>query len=318
MKIFKLNSVSNVYISFYSVADLVSDILLFKQYLDQQNNIFAALTLTFVYLPSLTVICALFGPKRAANFAVIGGITIAIPTLFLQYFTFIDFIGDFGRSDFPIPLIILISLFLIACNWFVLGLVLSVSIRGNKCSCSEFIRVILVSIISILLLPILPIIFLQIKLLAVFKPNDKFIQAQARLGSRGEALFEATPQFILLLYNVLTSLQPTPVQIFSMVTSSLTLSLPNLELYLTSRSKEFGFKNILKNFSVFFSFSLFKALSVSLIFLHFKFYSFSIILPEIVSVIIWLLILKCCFNIILEGVRGCECNCCEGGCSFLF
>ena len=154
---------------------------------------------------------------------------------------------------------------------------------------------------------------------------------------------------------------------------------------------------------------------MSLIFLHFKYYTFAIIVPEIVSVIIWLLILKCCFNIenkwyenalesifigwltmtnleniksasfarlvssmvtltvktlclefsvlndekviwcstlqiilhatvaigwfslvldiltglckkekfldgciILEGVKGCECNCCEGGCSFLF
>ena len=124
-----------------------------------------------------------------------------------------------------------------------------------------------------LLLPSVPIIFLVTKLLSVFKPKNKFIQSQATIGSRGEAILEASPQFVLQCYVVFITLTPTWVQLLSIATSALTLSLPNIEHHVTARSEEFCPKSILKNIAVFLPASLFKILSVSIlcVFLNYLF-----------------------------------------------
>ena len=47
------------------------------------------------------------------------------------------------------------------------------------------------------LLPFVPLIFVVTKLLSVLKPKNKFLRSQATIGSRGEAILEAAPQFVL-------------------------------------------------------------------------------------------------------------------------
>merc|ERR1711860_213777 len=110
------------------------------------------------------------------------------------------------------------------------------------------------------LLPFVPLIFIVTKLLSVLKPKNNFLRSQATIGSRGEAILEAAPQFVLQCQVVFLSLSPTWLQLISITTSAITLSLPNIEQYVTTRSEEFGPKSILKNIAVFLPASMFKTM----------------------------------------------------------
>ena len=85
------------------------------------------------------------------------------------------------------------------------------------------------------------------------------------MGSRGEAILEAAPQFALQCYIALNTLDPDWTHYFSIITSALTLSIPNIEQYVTARSEEFGPKSILKNIAVFCPGSLFRILTLSIL-----------------------------------------------------
>ena len=90
-----------------------------------------------------------------------------------------------------------------------------------------------------MLLPISPAIFLVLKGLTVFKPKCELLKIQSTMGSRGEAILEAAPQLALQCYIALNTLDPDWTHYFSIITSALTLSIPNIELYVTARSEEF-------------------------------------------------------------------------------
>ena len=75
--------------------------------------------------------------------------------------------------------------------------------------------------------------------MGVVKPKNQFLKAQSTLGSRGESMFEAAPQFCLQCYIVLLNWKPLGWKKWaSLVTSALTLSLTNIEHYVTSRLEE--------------------------------------------------------------------------------
>ena len=78
-------------------------------------------------------------------------------------------------------------------------------------------------------------------------------------------MFEATPQLCLQFSAAMITLNPTLQQMFSIITSVATLSLPHIESYVTARGGEFGFDSIMKNIAVFLLASMFKGLSVSII-----------------------------------------------------
>ena len=273
----------------------------------EHDFIFSALTLTFIYLPSLNTIAALIGPRRTAFLSIVGGFVTGIlgSTFGFVYAWYFDLdTHNVYNNDNPEVILFLVSLFLLGLGYFFYGWVLWASSKRRIFSYSRdncFSERFLTTLFFVFLVPISPLIYIIIKLVAVFKSQNKFIQAQARMTSQAEAELEATPQFVLLLYVVMTTMSPTNTQIFSLVTSTLCLSLPNIERYVIARCEEYGFSSILKNISVFFTFSLFKVLSLAIMFRFFQVISFGLIFIEIVCVAVTMGILNCCFNLESKG-----------------
>ena len=286
----------------------MTDFLLLHEYLwsKEQDFIFSALTLTFIYLPSINTIAALVGPRRAAFLSIVGGFVTGIlgSTFGFVYVWYFDLDTHNVYDKNPEVILFLVSLFLLGLAYFFYGWVLWASSKRRIFSYSRdncFTERFLTTLFLVFLLPISPLVYIIIKLVAVFKSQNKFIQAQSRLTSQAEAVLEATPQFVLLLYVVMTTMSPTNTQIFSLVTSTLTLSLPNIERYIIARGEEYGFHSILKNIPVFLTFSLFKVVSLAIIFRFFQMISFGLIFIEIVCVATTMGIMNCCFNLESKG-----------------
>ena len=100
-----------------------------------------------------------------------------------------------------------------------------------------------------LLLPFAPSIFICIKGIAVVKPTNQLLKAQSTLGGRGESILEAAPQFSLQCYIILLTLTPPGwLKWFSISTSALTLSLKNIEHYVTDDLEQRKGKNKAEEF----------------------------------------------------------------------
>ena len=194
---------------------------------------FAILTLLFIYLPSVNVVATLYGPSTAGKasvkvslgMAVVGGVCALIgyfmsdPTTSIIGWYFVILSGGMLSMGFV--------------NHF------SSDTKNGEISRVHYL------ILFIPLLIISPAIFIIIKLLAIFKSGNILIQSQATYGSRGEGILEAAPQLGLQLYIVMLSLSPSTNQVLSILTSAATISLPNIENFVSSRGGEFGFKPII-------------------------------------------------------------------------
>ena len=108
-----------------------------------------------------------------------------------------------------------------------------------------------------------PLIFLTIKFMYFLRPNNKFIRAQSKIASLGESIMESTAQLVLQLSIIFLTMSASPMQCFSVVTSAMSLAIPNTEHYLRAYGKE-SFKNLAKYFPLIFSNSLFKVLTLSM------------------------------------------------------
>ena len=260
-------------LDFYSVSDIVFDILLFFDYLEFHTSIvyvssmndrpvsnqtqeifggvrdrtctfmntteygyqfscvelnpwFAVLTLLFIYLPSVNVIASLYGPKAAGRVAMCEGSILLVLGGIM--------VGLAHASSYSVSMI----------GWFLIFLGTSTTLLGCYNSTIGDGSLNLNRYHFIFFLPLMlfsPWIFVCIKFLAILKPNNKFVQSQSIYGSRGEAILEAAPQMILQLYGVLLSMKPSMNQTFSIITSAATLSLPNIENYVSARARNFGF-----------------------------------------------------------------------------
>ena len=210
---------------------------------------FSILTLLFIYLPSVNVIATLYGPKTAGNvgmkmslvMAVVGGVS--------------SLIGYFMSS--PVTSVIGWFVFILSSGILCMGWINYWSGKTGKTSSLHFIMFIPLVVFS-------PVIFLAIKFFAIFKSGNTLLQSQATYGSRGEGILEAAPQFGLQIYIVMLTLNPTMNQVLSILTSAATLSLPNIENFVTARGGDFGFKSIVKNILIFLPACLFKILSVAI------------------------------------------------------
>ena len=148
---------------------------------------FAILTLLFIYLPSVNVIATLYGPltvgrvslkKWGPVMAIVGGILALI-----GYFVEVPAAAIMGWC-------FLTQSFGILC----LGVINYFS--GYYYGYPSLFHYIL----FIPLLILSPGIFICIKLLAIFKVDNKLLHSQSTYGSRGEAILEAAPQLGLQLY----------------------------------------------------------------------------------------------------------------------
>ena len=149
---------------------------------------FAILTLFFIYLPCVSVIGTLYGPKRAGMVGIVEGISMTIVGGIL------GIIGYF----LPSPVAAIVGWFMIILGLAVLGL--------GLCTCLfvfGFARPSLLHFCLFIPLMILsPAIFIFIKLLAIFEAKNMFIQSQSTHMSRAEAILEAAPQLCLQLREV--------------------------------------------------------------------------------------------------------------------
>ena len=186
---------------------------------------YGLLTLMFIYLPATFTIAAALGPKDAGKCAVIWG------TVMMIIATESDTSDDSEDSDMSSIEFILI---LGGLGTFLLGCVLIFQQWRNTTSIfSEMLS--LSFLIKFLLFPFLfifsPLIFLYIKFLTIIKRDSKMIENQKKIASMGEAILEASPQYCLQMYIVLHTLDPTWSQWFSIITSVVTLNIPNIEKY---------------------------------------------------------------------------------------
>ena len=269
----------------------------------QYDYWFAILTLFFIYLPSVNVVSTLYGPKTAGmvgmkvsvGIAVVGGVLALIGYLISN----------------PATSII---------GWYALilsGGILAMGVM-NYYSAENHIYLHISGIHYLLFIPIVvisPIIFVIIKFLAIFKCGNTFLQSQATYGSRGEGILEAAPQLCLQLYIILLSLNPSTNQVLSIMTSAATISLPNIENFVSARGGEFGFKPIMKNILIFLPASLFKILSVSLLALFLRGWIILVIVAIITLVSFIMCITDSCCD--LQEFEDYEYNQCRWECIFL-
>ena len=227
----------------------------------EYNPYFASLTLTLIYLPSVNVIAALYGSRLAGTLFFFFGPLIALLGILMLMLTLIV---ELGQTMFILSLILLflgsgmLPLGLIYVGHLTPGYLFSLA-RENIAH----------SIFLPLLMAFSPLILLIIKLFAVFKKTSKLIQTQSKVVSRGEALLEAAPQFILQLYIVLLSASSLPSwgQWVSIISSILSLPKPILEQYDNARHKETEKKSIINTLfkiTIFLPAALFKLLVISI------------------------------------------------------
>ena len=243
----------------------------------KKNPWFAIFTLIFIYGPFPNVIATLYGPKRAGMVLIVEGIFLLIPGGILGYI---------GYSQ-PSPAAAIVGWFILLLGLAGVGLALSVWLFA--CDSSSSCPSVLHFALFVPLMILSPAVFIFIKLLAVFEAQNMFIQSQSTYMSRGEAILEAAPQLILQLSVAMITMDPTLQQIFSIITSVLTLSLPSIESYVTARGTEFGFVSIIKNIAVFLPASIFKILSISIIGLFFGPFTFVFLFGFVA--LYWLLLL---------------------------
>ena len=73
-------------------------------------------------------------------------------------------------------------------------------------------------------------------------------------------MLESTPQIMVQVYILMFNFyQPTQIQVLSIITSTMSLSLNNIETYLANHSK-YSFRNILKFFPLFYFASIFRVI----------------------------------------------------------
>ncbi len=242
----------------------------------KQDYWFAITTLFFIYLPSVNVIATLYGPSSVGRVAVkMSLVTALVGGVFAL-------IGFFVTTPMSNPATSITGWFLIILSSGFLGMGLVNKVSGDFDTGGK--THLLHYIMFIPLVSISPVIFIVIKFLAIFKTENKLLQSQATYGSRGEGILEAAPQLGLQLYIVLLSLDPTPNQVLSILTSSATLSLPSIENFVAARGGDFGLKPIMKNVWILLPSSLFKILSVAIFSLFLRGWVIFIIVSTIVIV----------------------------------
>ena len=196
------------------------------------------------------------------------------------------------------------------------GMIMMFNQYGEKLSQPSFSNLydfLLSGLMFPLLFTISPLIFVCSKFLQMQKPNNKLLKAQTTMGRR---IRGAAPQFALQCWIVLLSLTPTWSHWFSLITSALTLITTNIEHFVTEEKKAkskreyynfivtskesektFGPMSILKNIAVFLPASLFRILSVSILFVFFDMLIMYILLGYCIVLAVFLEITTRCYKL---------------------
>ena len=297
---------------FFSVLDIFSDYYLFSEYAGGQiiETLPASTTLAFIYLSSLNVLATLYGPSKVGALDLFWGVVMAGVGVVLILLV-LDIDGDQPTSfssRASLALLLGIDGF-----W---GMIMMFNQYGEKLSQPSFSNLydfLLSGLMFPLLFTISPLIFVCSKFLQMQKPNNKLLKAQTTMGRR---IRGAAPQFALQCWIVLLSLTPTWSHWFSLITSALTLITTNIEHFVTEEKKAkskreyynfivtskesektFGPMSILKNIAVFLPASLFRILSVSILFVFFDMLIMYILLGYCIVLAVFLEITTRCYKL---------------------
>ena len=178
-----------------------------------QDPWFGILTLVFIYLPSIQVISALYGPRLSRQLGFWLGLCMATVGIIIagidlyynnaEMFVIGVFLGILGFGT------ILISLTLVSATyktWF------PICSKDNDLKALSYPILVVFS----------PLVLIMMKILQLIR-NTELIQNMVKVASEGEVLFESAPQLTLQLYVVLSKLNPDGWTWFSITTSILSL-----------------------------------------------------------------------------------------------
>ena len=197
---------------------------------EEYNPTFATLTLLSIYLPSLNVIATLLGPRTSGLLGLVWGV-ISFGASVILSLSFVKRLAVGRIAEF---------LFYLSLSMICLGGSMFFTQKRPLHENLSNMAIIfsLQSVFFPLFFPSSPIIFLFIKWLGVCKPNNELVNLQSTVGARGEAILEAGPQLFLQCYIVFSTLSPGWTQMLSIITSALSLSLPNIEHFVTAKLEE--------------------------------------------------------------------------------
>ena len=234
----------------------------FEFYCEESNPYFASLTLTFIYLPSLNVIAAIYGQWKAGEIGFVFGFMMVVSGI-VWYILL-------HKTQSSAELSINMTLIFLGSGMIGLGMKLGQYIdnNDNDNGSNNFEKIKLwlpFCIFFPLFVAFSPLIFVIIKLLGVLQKESKLVTSQSKIASRGEGLFEAAPQLILQLYIVLvSSSSPSLGQWFSIITSIPSIPIPIVKQYLTARTEDLGFKNSILKIAIFLPASPSRLLSIAI------------------------------------------------------
>ena len=247
------------------------------------DYIFGLLTLLFVYLPSSRVLVCVYGPSTAAFLSNIWGdiLLVAGAVIWLQVDSTAPAMADLVLG--------LTSWFLMLLGVGLIILGTSSETKGRPAAIGSVTNMFFKALCYPLLLVVAPLLNIVIKFQSFLWPTSKFIESQKKIVSLNESAFEALPQLSLQLYIVLHNMvSPSWVQLFSIISSSMTLSLPHILKFIENHNgpeletKE-KLKHVAKYFLIFFLNSLFKISSTVIFFLFFdKFHLASILVYNVI------------------------------------
>ena len=123
-----------------------------------------------------------------------------------------------------------------------------------------------------LLVAISPFLIVLIKLRVIF-PSNWFVKTQKLFVGLGEAVWEASPQLTIQLYIIFKTFDQgvSELQFMVVLSSSLSLVIPAIELYLQRFGKPVKFRQILAYFPLFFVANIFRILSIAILIVFFTF-----------------------------------------------
>jgi len=264
----------------------------------QYDPWYGIFTFIFINLPATYILSSVLGPQTAGVCSVVWGTVMFFVGMILI------FTGDVLENE--AVQVVGWTVFILDLGMVFIGGVVHAGSRkkiesGNNNQKTSYMKnQWLIFMIYPILVLLSPLILLMIKIQSVLRANHEFIKKQAKQASLGESILESTPQYCLQLYIVLKTREASWSQIFSITTSALSLSLANLDKFLINNIEdgELG-PNIttLKYFFIMFFISMFKVMSVSLMWVMFRFGAMFIMFGYCGVLYVCLLISARCHNL---------------------
>ena len=228
-------------------------------------------------MPGFTTVQAIFGlsdlSKSRVLCAMYGILSLLLLIIVASFYGILHLIDPEFTNNIYMGVIISVTvLILIVCcanMRFLITVMIQIFFQG----CCGFWRDDVKPYITLqhfLLYPVLVVIspfFIVLVKLRVIFPSNWFVKTQKLLIGLGEAVWEASPQLTLQLYIILTTFDQgvSRLQLMAIISSSISLVIPAIQLYIQRDRKPVMFRQILAHVPLFFTANIFRILSVTIL-----------------------------------------------------